>query len=295
VLAHGGLAITPEPLVSQVWLPSRRGSLQLEMLAAPRRYGRVSHVLPPRFTDLLREVAAGNPVVVLQDVGLIGTQWHYAVVNGFDYEAGSIYLRSDTRPRVEMPFTAFERSWMKGGYWAMVALPSDRIPATATEPGRVDAVLALAQARPEGDEDVRRAWAATLHRWPDNLPAAVGLANQYHARGELQGAAQVLREASRRHPESVIVMNNLARTLSDQGHHAEALQVLRNAQGDVAQAFSTELAATRLLVEERMRKESASGARRAAEPAAPVPHAPTDRSAVPRASPAPERKKPQRR
>lgn len=291
VLAHSGVAITPEPLVSQVWLPSRRGSLQLEMLAAPRRYGRVSHVLAPRFADLLREVAAGNPVVVLQDVGLIGTQWHYAVVNGYEYASGTIYLRSDTRPRLEMPFTAFERSWMKGGYWAMVALPPDRIAATATEAGRVDAVLALAQARREGDGDLQRAWAATLERWPDNLPAAIGLANQHHARGELQTAAEVLGQARRRHPDSVIVMNNLARTLSDMGQHARALDILLNARGDLAQAFSTELNATRALIEERVRKESGNAGHARADPDPAAPTATPIRRAVSPAPPAPKRKK----
>lgn len=289
VLAHSGVAITPEPLVSQVWLPSRRGSLQLEMLAAPRRYGRVTHVLPPGFANLLREVAAGHPVVVLQDVGLIGTQWHYAVVSGYDYPSGSIYLRSDTRPLVVMPFTAFERSWMKGGYWAMVALPADRVPATASESARVDAVLALALARPEGDDELLRAWAATLQRWPESLPAAVGLANQHHARGELQAAAAVLREARRRHPGSVIVMNNLARTLSDQGDHSQALVVLQSARGESGQAFANELAATRRLIDQRMRL-AAPGARALEAPAGASSGPRTKRQAQPRPTPSAKRR-----
>ena len=74
VLSHSGVDVTPEPLVSQVYLPSRQGSLQIEMLAAPRRYGRVSYQLAPRYADVLREVAAGNPVIVLQDVGPMFTQ-----------------------------------------------------------------------------------------------------------------------------------------------------------------------------------------------------------------------------
>jgi len=39
----------------------------------------------------------------------------------------------------------------------------------------------------------------------------------------------VLREASSKHPESVIVLNNLAQTLSDQGRDAEALPVIERA------------------------------------------------------------------
>ena len=62
--------VTPEELVPQVYLPERKGSLQVEMLAAARRHGLVSYQLAPRFEDLLRELAAGNPVIVLQNLGV---------------------------------------------------------------------------------------------------------------------------------------------------------------------------------------------------------------------------------
>ncbi|HWI80758.1 PA2778 family cysteine peptidase, partial [Ramlibacter sp.] len=183
VLAFSGLAVTPEQLVSEVFLPARQGSLQIEMLATARRRGRVSYQLAPTYGDLLREVAAGNPVIVLQEVGIhpLFPQWHYAVVNGFDYPSGTVYLRSGLERRREMPFTAFERTWMKSAYWAMVAAPPERIPATATQEGWLAAVLAFARA--ERGEPLTQAYAAALKRWPDNLPAAIGLANQYHARG----------------------------------------------------------------------------------------------------------------
>ncbi len=254
VLTHSGVPVTPAPLVSQVFLPARQGSLQIEMLAAPRRYGRVSYPLARQYSDLLREVAAGNPVIVLQDVGLLLTQWHYAVVNGFDYPSGTVYLRSGTMPRQEMPFTAFERSWMKSGYWAMVVTPPDRIPVTATEDGWLAAVLAMA--RVDQGDAATQAYAAALKRWPDNLPAAIGLANQYHARGSLADAAAVLREAGRRHPQSVIVINNLAQTLSDQGRQAEALAQIEKAS-DPNNPFAAEVRATRQLILQRISQKKA--------------------------------------
>lgn len=250
-LAHSGVAVLPEALVAEVWLPSRRGSLQLEMLATPRRYGRVSYRLEPRYQDLLREVAAGNPVVVLQDLGTLGTIWHYAVVNGFDYDTGTIYLRSGLERRQQMSFTAFERTWMQGGYWAMVVLPPDRIAATATEERWLQALLGLARG---GKPDVTvEGYRTALQRWPDSLPAAVGLANHLHARGSLADAAMVLRAAQQRHPQSVIVLNNLAQTLSDLGRHDEALALIDRAEG-AQSPFASEVRSTRQLIEERMRR-----------------------------------------
>jgi hypothetical protein len=250
VLAHTGVPVTPDPLVEQVYLPARRGSLQLEMLAAARRYGRVSYVLAPRYGDLLREVAAGHPVLVLQDVGTLTTQWHYAVVNGFDYPSGTVLLRSGTQRRQEMPFTAFERSWMRSGYWAMVVAPPDRIPATATEDAWMNAVLAMA--RVADARSVTTAFATALRRWPDNLAAAIGLANQHHAQGALAEAAEVLRHARQRHPSSAIVKNNLAQVLSDQGRHREALAIIEEASADGATPFAGEIRATRELIVERL-------------------------------------------
>ena len=252
VLSHSGVSVTPEPLVSQVFLPARQGSLQIEMLAAPRRYGRVSMQIAPRYADLLREVAAGNPVVVLQDVGPMFTQWHYAVVNGFDYPSGTLYLRSGTRPRQEIPFTAFEREWMKSGYWAMVVTRPDRIPVTATQDSWLAAVLAMA--RSGSPEAVTQAYAAGLKRWPDNLPAAVGLANQHHARGAFAEAVAVLRTARRLHPQSVIVINNLAQALSDQGRHAEALTQIETAS-DPKSPFASEVRSTRQLILQRLAQQ----------------------------------------
>jgi hypothetical protein len=252
LLVHRGVALQPDDLVEQVWVPARRGSLQVEMLAAPRRHGQVSYRLAPRYGDLLREVAAGNPVVVLQDIGPLLPQWHYAVVYGFDYATGTVFLRSGTNARKEMPFTAFERTWMAGNYWAMVVQPPDRIAATATEERWLEALAGLARG---GDvEATVRAYAAALERWPESLPAAIGLANHLQARGSLHEAADVLRGARKRHPQSVIVLNNLAQTLSDLGRHADALDLIERAN-DPQSPFAAEVRSTRQAIRERMRQQ----------------------------------------
>ena len=190
------------------------------MLAAARRHGMVPYLLAPRFEDLLREIAAGNPVIVLQNFGFTD-DWHYAVAIGYDYERGDLIMRSGITERETLNFAAHEFVWMRSGYWAMVAMPPDRIPATADETRWLSAITALERlgnARAAGV-----AYANFLRRWPENLNAAVGLANTYYALGQLAEAERVLRDAARRAPDSVIVLNNLAQTLSDQGRDQDAL------------------------------------------------------------------------
>ena len=219
-LASFGAKVTPEDLASQVYLPERKGSLQVEMLAAARRHGMVSYLLEPRLEDLLREVAGGNPVIVLQNFGL-RDGWHYAVAVGYDYGIGDLILRSGTSEREQLNFAVHEFVWMRSGYWAMVALPPDRIPVTATEGRWLSAITALEGAG--GARPAATAYATFLKRWPANLNAAIGLANAHHTLGELAQAEAVLREAARREPDSVIVLNNLAQTLADLGRDEEAL------------------------------------------------------------------------
>ena len=223
--------VTPELLVPQVYLPARQGSLQIEMLATPRRYDMVSYQLAPSYADLLREVAAGTPVIVLQDYGVWPVPlWHYAVVVGYDYPKGELVLRSGEKRRLVMPLSVLEYTWKNSKYWAMVNSPPHRIPATATEATYLAAVVAMG--RVASPAAATTAFATFLGRWPENLTAQIGLANGYHTQGALQQAEAVLRQAALRHPESAAVRNNLAQTLSDQGRDDEALVLIEAAALD---------------------------------------------------------------
>jgi tetratricopeptide (TPR) repeat protein len=247
---QSGAKVTPEALVPQVYLPARQGSLQVEMLATARRHGRVSYVLAPRFEDLLREIAAGNPVVVLQNQGLGPFEkWHYAVAIGYDLEAGDLVLRSGVTERQVLPFPVHEYLWKKSGYWAMVALPPERMPATAIPERWLAAIAALERAGQP--REARAGYETFLRRWPDNVNAAIGLANTHYALGELRQAEAVLRGAAKREPESVVVLNNLAQTLSDLGRNDEALALIERAAA-AGGPFASSVRETRALILSRI-------------------------------------------
>ena len=251
-LAHYKVPVTPEDLVDKVYLPARRGSLQIEMLAAPRTFGIVSYKLAASFPDLLREVAGGNPVIVLQDYGVWPVSiWHYAVVVGYDRAKGEVLLRSGVKERLLIPFAVFEYTWKESDYWAMVTTPPARLPATAAEAPYLEALLALERVAGLGAAAAPVAYAAFLERWPDNLPAAIGLANQHYAAGRLGDAETVLRRAAQRHPEDAVVQNNLAQTLSDQGRNEEALGVIDRAFARPGR-FSAEVRETRATILQRL-------------------------------------------
>jgi tetratricopeptide (TPR) repeat protein len=230
VLEAGGKPIKPEDLRPQVFLPDRHGSLQIEMLAAARRNGFVAVELNPKLSDLLAEVAAGNPAVVLQNLALDWYPvWHYAVAVGYDLKEERIVLRSGTERRLEMPLSTFERTWQRGGYWAMLALPPGRIPASVAPADYVGAVTRLEKAG--SPESAQAAYKGALVRWPDQLTALIGLGNTSYRVGDFEGAEQAFRRATVVYPNSAAAHNNLAQTLADLDRYDEALNEARVAVG----------------------------------------------------------------
>ena len=224
---HAGREATPETLLPQVYLPARRGSLQAEMLATARRHRLVAYPLAPRLEDLLREIAGGTPVLVLQNLALAwAPQWHYAVAVGYDLEARQILLRSGVTRRLAMSLDTFERTWARSGHWAMLAVAPERLPATAVETTHVAALAALERVAPA---EARRGYEAALARWPANAAARVGLGNASYALRDLAAAQAAYRQATIAHPDSADAWNNLAQTLLELGSRGEALAAARRA------------------------------------------------------------------
>lgn len=211
-----GVAVTPEKLVPEVYLPARQGSLQIEMLAAARREGAVAYVIPDRLDALAAEVAAGHPVLVLQNLGLSWLPtWHYAVVVGYDRDAGEVVLRSGLTRRQVMSLNTFQHTWNRSDRWGFVSLPPGRLPASIDAPRAVESILAFA--RVGSPEALHRAYAGASQRWPDDLALAIGLGNSAYALGRLEEAREVFEAATRRHPGSAAAYNNLAHVLAEEG------------------------------------------------------------------------------
>jgi tetratricopeptide (TPR) repeat protein len=227
VLVHAGRDATPELLLPQVYLPGRKGSLQVEMLATARRHRLVAYPLAPRMEDLLRELAAGTPVVVLQNLALDWwPQWHYAVAIGYDLARRELVLRSGVTRRLTMSLDTFEHTWARSGHWAMVALPPDRLPATAAESSYLAAVAALERVAPAA---ARTGYETGLARWPRSVAAQIGLGNASYAMRDLPGAAAAYLRATMDHPEAADAWNNLAQALHELGSRAQALAAARRA------------------------------------------------------------------
>ena len=146
-LTWRGMKITPDELKNQVYSPSRKGSLQLAMVGATRRHGKLAcEIHSP--DSIFAEIAAGHPVIILQNLGLSWLPgWHYAVVIGYDRDKGTVILRSGRTRRKLMSYYLFEKTWAYSDYWGLMVLDPSQIPVLAKENNYLQAVLGLEKSR----------------------------------------------------------------------------------------------------------------------------------------------------
>jgi tetratricopeptide (TPR) repeat protein len=215
-----GLSVAPAALVGQVYLPGKKGALQIEMLATTRRNGLLPYVLQPEVADVLREVAAGHPVVVFQNLSLpVYPVWHYAVVIGYDRHRNLLTLHSGTSAATEISLNAFERTWARGNNWAMVALQPSELAATATPDRLAQAIAALERVQPAA---ALVAYTRGLQAWPTHVGLMLGEGNAAYATGDTHRAERAYTALVEQHPDFADGWNNLAQVLSERGDVAQA-------------------------------------------------------------------------
>ncbi len=209
ILRYSGVKTSPEALVSQVYTPGLQGSLQLDLVGAARRAGRVPYQIAPTSTALGEELAAGHPVLVLQDVGRITPIWHFAVVVGYDREHQDVILHSGDQAQLHLSMERFDRSWAASQRWGLVTLAPDQIPASASPDAYLRQVAAMEGIRPAVAET---AYQASLKRWPQALTALMGLGNLAYAQRHYRTAARYFERAAQAHPDAADAFNNLAQS-----------------------------------------------------------------------------------
>jgi tetratricopeptide (TPR) repeat protein len=227
VLAWSGLNVTPADLTEKVYTASLQGSLQPAMVAAARRLGRLAYVIRGP-EALLREVAAGRPVIVLQNLGLAwAPMWHYAVVIGYDMAADEVSLHTGVSAQRRMRWPLFLNTWSRGDFWGLLVLGATELPATAEEEAYVQAAIGLENAKRFGEAAEAYRTASPAGRGIS--PPSWGWATAPMRRATSQRRKEPSEEAAETHPQSGAAWNNLAHVLLKQGRRAEALAAARRA------------------------------------------------------------------
>jgi len=220
LLGAAGRPVSVDSLTPQVYLPGRRGSLQTEMLATARRHGALAMTVPGGLAGAFTELAAGHPVAALVNLSLPAwPRWHYLVLTGHDLLQGDVTVHSGLQRDARWTLATLDHVWARSGHWGFVALGPGRLPATASEPETVRALLALDRVAPA--RDAAPGWSAAADRWPDSLSLAVGEASAWQAAGDTTRARQRLAQAAPR-LDRAVAWNNLAMLHLQAGDRAGA-------------------------------------------------------------------------
>jgi tetratricopeptide (TPR) repeat protein len=240
VLEHSDVAASFAELVDQVYVPELRGSLQLELLAAARRYDRLPYVLAPEASELLAWLQQGYPVLILQNLGIRRIPvWHFAVLLGYDGRRDEVLLHSGDRERMAQDWPRFLQSWQRGGRWAAVMLPPGQLPERIDLPEWLELGAAFDE---QASAPARlRFWTALHSRWPQSPLVALGLGNAHYANDRLDAAEASFAQGLAQQPDVLALRMNLAAVRLELGRACAAYTVL-----DAHQPASTHLLFGRL-------------------------------------------------
>lgn len=241
-----GVVVPAERLGAQMVTPGKGGTLQEDMLGASRRHGMLA-VKINDIASLLGEIAAGNPVIVFQNLGLSWyPRWHYALAVGYDLQRKEIILHSGKNAFSTSDLEWFERSWALGSYWALVIIDPVKLPATAGE--LAIAAGAAGLERVGKWREAETVYQNVLAKWPTSQAALIGMGNIRYAQNDFKSSVNYLKKATITHPESAIVWHNLAvaqgaaRQIADARRSAqEALRLAGS--GAEAERYRSSLAA----------------------------------------------------
>lgn len=213
MLGWSGLPVEPALLESQFYGPLMEPERILRDAAL--RFGRLPY--PISGTEaMMRELAAGHPVLVLQNLGVASEPlWNCAVAIGFDRAAGEILMQGGDQPNKRMSVRLFERLWSDTDQWGLVVLPAGDLPATVAK----DAYLTAAKALEKSGRhwEAVMAFDAALSKWASEPDALMGLATSLQLLGDPLGAADAYRAAAKAAPDPAPALAALKDLMAELG------------------------------------------------------------------------------
>jgi len=228
VLNHQDVETDVEQLIPQVFLPERDGSVQPEMLATVRRYDQLAYPIRGTMDALLGHLAAGDPVVVMQNLSLpIYPMWHYAVAIGYDLPSETLILRSGEIERHTMSFSRFDATWARTERWGFVVAEPGTLPAGITARNALEAISAYEETN--GPQAALSSWQAFIEHHPTNAIGQFALGNALYADQQPEKARNAFERATKLDEKMGAAWLNLGLLLLQQEEPVAARKALEQA------------------------------------------------------------------
>ena len=190
VLSWSGQEVKPAALVDKV-KPATDPRRSLAESAS--HYGRLAYPVTGT-AALLTELAAGHPVLVVQNLGVESRPlWNCVVAIGYDRPQEQVVVHSGEHAGKRMSLRLFERLWADAGQWGLVVLKPGDLPAAARQEDYVKAAYNLRRAGRYWE--AVQAYDAALATWPADADTLMGLGASLYLLGDRHGAAETYRTA----------------------------------------------------------------------------------------------------
>ena len=221
MLGARGVIVDPLSLRGKVYIPGKKGAVTAEMVARARQYDMLVYPLDPKLPDILKEVNAGNPVLVLQNLAYEWMpRWHFSVVTGYDLQRELVVLRSGKSEDREVGFTLFNRTWQRAEGWAVVIMLPQQLPATAKEQPYIRAANQLEMVG--RTQPALTAYETAIANWPNSTNANFAAGNAAYTLEQYGQARDFFTTSVELQPGAAASWNNLAYSLLRLGCTVEA-------------------------------------------------------------------------
>ncbi len=127
VLQHCGENITQQEVGKAVFDPVGCATNGADMLLYVRNKGYSAYSWNSSIADAKLKIAAGAPILVLQENSTRDTSGHYRVLTGYDDAARKFYVMDPYYDDItELSYDQCDKLWKPMGYWAMICVPKDK-------------------------------------------------------------------------------------------------------------------------------------------------------------------------
>lgn len=115
-------AVTPDEIVTEIFSPSARGVLGIDLALYAKKRGFQTHTLTGSPSEIKKQIDEGIPPIILVDYGFSFYQRnHFMVVTG--YAANGVLVNSGRAENEFIEQEDFLKIWKKTGYWMLVVRP----------------------------------------------------------------------------------------------------------------------------------------------------------------------------
>lgn len=122
VLNYWGLKVSPADITAAIYSQEAKGTLDMDMVFYAEKKGWKATQYPGGREDVIKEIDAGIPLIVLVDYGFwIYQQQHFMVVIGYDETAVIAHSGKERNKRI--PWKYFLRTWEKTKFWTLRVTP----------------------------------------------------------------------------------------------------------------------------------------------------------------------------